>query len=85
MELERDGKLLGGRIVSNFSSQEVSQQKIVRDIRARMHLAPKEVAVLWTKQDYKVIAEVLSRLHGLLKVPPLAADTVLFQVQSDVM
>jgi hypothetical protein len=87
VELEREGELLGGKIVSNFSSQEVSQQKIVRDIRTRMYLAPKEVPVLWSKQDFKVIAEVLTRLHGLLKVPPLAADAekILFQVQGDLV
>ena len=85
-DLEREVRLLDGKLVKTFADQDISVDKIIRDIKGRILLATKEVLNLWEAKEYQTIYEVVYRLEGLSRIEALApeAERCLIQAQEDI-
>ena len=74
-EIEKEGQLLGGKLVQNFVTQEISKEKIIRDLKAKIQLADREVQILWDTKNYKTIFDLFHLLEGMCTVEALEPES----------
>jgi hypothetical protein len=84
-ELDKEGQLLEGKLVQSFATQDITKDKVIRDIKSKIQVAGRDIEGLYEAQDYKTIQEIVIRLDGMRNIEPLSGDVekILILIQDD--